>query len=366
MPLGSTAGSLATVQPDARAGDKRDTSIAADLRDLRLLLLLGFTILVCLAFHFIFTDGYVLTPRNLSTLSVQMTVTAILAIGMTLLLIAREIDLSAGAVLAVVIVAIFQFQVSADFGTPLTVVLALAFGAAIGLLHGLIRVWLLIPSFIITLAGFSWIRGVALPDPRWSNPRGRVGQLLCNFNSEVPPGLSGIMVPLLAAYPVWAVFRTVMGTRGQADDYESGLDRPTCVGLGVRCSGLRDLHKSSRHSIPHASAGGGCCRDTLDHAFDRLRSPRLCGRRQPGGEQARRDQRTCNHRIAFCFYGASDRDSSACSGVIAGRRSPRYWRASGAERDQCGHYRGTNLFGGQGSVPGAVAGALLMASLSTG
>ena len=179
---------------DARAGDVRHTSLAANLRDLRLVVLIVFTLVVWLAFHLIFTDGFVLTARNLSTLSVQMTVTGILAIGMTLLLIAREIDLSAGAGMALVIVVIFQLQVKLGLDVPLTVALALLLGGAIGLLHGLIKVWLLIPSFIVTLAGFSWIRGVAFIVPNGQTLAGASESFCAISNSELPPLASAILV----------------------------------------------------------------------------------------------------------------------------------------------------------------------------
>ena len=68
---------------NARASDVTNSTLAADTRKIRLLLLAFATILVWLAFDLIWTDGFVLTPRNLTSLSVQMTVTCILAIGMT-------------------------------------------------------------------------------------------------------------------------------------------------------------------------------------------------------------------------------------------------------------------------------------------
>ena len=176
----------------------RRTSLASSRRDLRLVLLLGVTVVVWLAFHFIFTDGFVLTPRNLSTLSVQMTVTAILAMGMTMLLIAREIDLSAGAVMALVMVLVFQFQITLGLSATSTVLLALAAGAVVGLLHGALRVWLLIPSFIITLAGFSWLRGVAYIIPDGQTLAGASDGFYRISNSEVPPIASAALIVLVA------------------------------------------------------------------------------------------------------------------------------------------------------------------------
>ena len=353
-------------QIDARAGDKRHTTMAADLRDLRLLLLLAFTIIVCLAFHFIFTDGFVLTARNLSTLSVQMTVTAILSIGMTLLLIAREIDLSAGAVLAAVIVVIYQLQVTADIGTLLTIVLALGFGAAIGLLHGLIRIWLLIPSFIITLAGFSWIRGVAFLIPDGQTLAGASDNFYAISNSEIPPAPSGILVVLLAVYPIWSSLKSTLGSRDKPT-----ITRVVSAGRLVLISVFAIaafLVFTNHRGIPYPTlllAVIAVALHWIMRSTDYGRHVYAVGGNPEAGKRVGINVRAIIVSL-FVLMGLLTGTAAVVQASLLDAGPPGIGEFLALNAISAAIIGGTNLFGGQGSVPGAVAGALLMASISNG
>ena len=185
---------------NARERDLKNSTLAADIRKIRLLLLTFATILIWLAFDLVWTDGFVLTPRNLTALSVQMTVTCILAIGMTWLLIAREIDLSAGAVMALVIIVIFQLQVVYEIGTFITLIVAFATGILLGLINGSIRIVLLVPSFVVTLAGFSWIRGMAFIVSEGQTHAGANESFYLISNSYLPPLYSVVLILLAGGY----------------------------------------------------------------------------------------------------------------------------------------------------------------------
>ena len=185
---------------NARERDLKNSTLAADIRKIRLLLLTFATILIWLAFDLVWTDGFVLTPRNLTALSVQMTVTCILAIGMTWLLIAREIDLSAGAVMALVIIVIFQLQVVYEVGTFITLIVAFATGILLGLINGSIRIVLLVPSFVVTLAGFSWIRGMAFIVSEGQTHAGASESFYLISNSYLPPLYSVVLILLAGGY----------------------------------------------------------------------------------------------------------------------------------------------------------------------
>ena len=185
---------------NARERDLKNSTLAADIRKIRLLLLTFATILIWLAFDLVLTDGFVLTPRNLTSLSVQMTVTCILAIGMTWLLVAREIDLSAGAVMALVIIVIFQLQVVYEVGTFITLIVAFATGILLGLINGSIRIVFLVPSFVVTLAGFSWIRGMAFIVSEGQTHAGASESFYLISNSYLPPFYSVVLILLAGGY----------------------------------------------------------------------------------------------------------------------------------------------------------------------
>ncbi|WP_016836648.1 ABC transporter permease subunit, partial [Herbaspirillum lusitanum] len=108
------------------------------------------------------TDGGFVTPRNLSNLLRQMSVTGILACGMVLVIIAGEIDLSVGSLLGLLGGLAALLDVSHHLPLALNLVLALGFGLALGLLNGYLTAYLGIPSFIVGLGGMLAFRGVLL------------------------------------------------------------------------------------------------------------------------------------------------------------------------------------------------------------
>jgi D-xylose transport system permease protein len=108
------------------------------------------------------TDGVFLSPRNLALLSRQMAVTAIAATGIVLMMVAGQIDLSAGA-MAGLCGAVAALASSAA-GVPVlpAVLLALLLGAALGLFQGVITARWSVPPFIVTLGGMLVFQGTLL------------------------------------------------------------------------------------------------------------------------------------------------------------------------------------------------------------
>jgi D-xylose transport system permease protein len=140
--------------------------------DLRLAAMLGVMALIWFGFN-IFTDGLFLSPRNLWNLSVQSSVVGVMAVGMVFIIVARHIDLSVGSVLGftAMIMAVIQVQVlpiGASWNWAVTILIGLAVGALIGLFHGVIVAYLEVPAFIVTLGGLLIWRGGA-----WLMTRGR-------------------------------------------------------------------------------------------------------------------------------------------------------------------------------------------------
>jgi D-xylose transport system permease protein len=105
------------------------------------------------------TDSIFLTPRNLSNLMTQMSVTAIIAVGMLMVIVSGNIDLSVGSLLG------FAGGISAyvitvlGFGLPAAIGAAIAVGVVIGGFHGVLTAYLSIPAFIVTLGGLLAWRG---------------------------------------------------------------------------------------------------------------------------------------------------------------------------------------------------------------
>ena len=125
---------------------------------LRAYVMIAVLALIWLYFHWA-TDSIFLTARNLSNLMTQMSVTAILAVGMLMVIVSGNIDLSVGSVLGFAGgMAAFALTVS-GFGLPVAILLAIAVCVVIGVLHGVLTAYLNIPAFIVTLGGLLAWRG---------------------------------------------------------------------------------------------------------------------------------------------------------------------------------------------------------------
>jgi ribose transport system permease protein len=102
-----------------------------------------------------------LDPPNQAIILRDVAENGIIAIGMTLVLIVGEIDLSVGSVLALVGTGAAWLLVHPHWSAAATVVAALLAGTAVGLTNGFVTTRLRIPSFVVTMAMLSFARGLA-------------------------------------------------------------------------------------------------------------------------------------------------------------------------------------------------------------
>jgi D-xylose transport system permease protein len=112
-----------------------------------------------------------LSSRNLSNLILQTGVVAILALGVILVLLIGEIDLSLGATAGVTAALLGVTLTEHGWPAWASMALAIAVGAAIGALQGSIVVAMGVPSFVVTLGGGLAWQGVQL------GLLGKVGEL---------------------------------------------------------------------------------------------------------------------------------------------------------------------------------------------
>jgi ribose transport system permease protein len=101
-----------------------------------------------------------LSPANLLDLAQQISVNAILAFGMTLVILVGGIDLSVGAVVA--LVGVVTVSVATDRGSAAGLTAGLLTAAGFGAVHGTLAGRTRMPAFIITLATMLVARGAAL------------------------------------------------------------------------------------------------------------------------------------------------------------------------------------------------------------
>lgn len=143
--------------------------LAATEADLRILGMVAVLALIWLGFG-LASDGAFLSARNLWNLSVQTASVAVMATGMVLVIVTRNIDLSVGSVLGVtgMIIGVTQAELLPTligYDHPLTWLIALGVGivvgALIGALQGFVIAYLAVPAFIVTLGGLLAWRGAA-------------------------------------------------------------------------------------------------------------------------------------------------------------------------------------------------------------
>jgi ribose/xylose/arabinose/galactoside ABC-type transport system permease subunit len=134
--------------------------------------LIIFILLGLIALLALLTNGTFLKPQNLINVVRQVSVIAILGIGLTVVIISKGIDLSVGSVLAlaaVVATSLAQLPEATNLmypGLDIPVVMAVAAGLGVGAICGLINGALIahfrIAPFIATLGMMTAARGVAL------------------------------------------------------------------------------------------------------------------------------------------------------------------------------------------------------------
>jgi simple sugar transport system permease protein len=128
--------------------------------------------------YFRFASPVFLEPANLVNIAQATAPIAIVSVGIVLLLVSGEIDLSVGMVFAM---APFLMHYAADFwGVPPipSILLAIALCSLVGLFNGLVVCLLKVPSFVTTLGTFYVLQGIVLTT---SNA----------YPAEIPPNMEG-------------------------------------------------------------------------------------------------------------------------------------------------------------------------------
>ena len=319
----------------------------------RALTLLAALAVIWVAFS-LATDGTFLSPRNLSLLTRQMCVTSLLAIGMVLVIVAGQIDLSVGAQAGLLGAVAAIAYAKLGWPLPIAFAAALALGALIGFVQGNLVARLGIPPFIVTLGGMllgqgamlGVTKGVAVaPGPAFLF----VGQ------TYIPRAIGWTLAGALAAAFLVAAFRAVGGARWRY------------VGLSVLPLAVTAV-MNGYEGIPLPVL----IVLVLASAFAVMTQHTPFGRRlyAIGGnrEAAFYSGIDISHHLVgvFTLMGLM----SAVAGVVltarVGAATADAGRMMELDAIAAAVIGGTSLLGGQGTVWGALLGALVMASLDNG
>ena len=275
---------------------------------------------VIMAIFTFLTNGLFLSPRNISNLINQTGYIAVLAVGMTLVIVIRHIDLSVGFMAGFLgaIAAILMAQK----GLPAVAVvpLVLVFGIIGGLITAFLIVYFGIPAFVATLAGWLIYRGLLLQATMATGtiiiPNADFNAIGNGFIPDIP-GLGFIpghtLTLLLGAIAI------VFFILGQINDRK----RKKTYGFEVLPGAMFALKlifisaivglvawvmaRIQRHFVDRGHRLAGGWRLPLHHDKNRARPAHLCRRRQSGGRRSERRQRQEDHLCRVCLDGLSDR-----------------------------------------------------------
>ncbi len=319
---------------------------------------------------FAFQTPVFLSVRNLTNLADQIAATSIVALGLVLVLLVAEIDLSVAALAAVcaAIVGVLVVQLDVSLWTALLV--GLAAGALFGALQGTIVVLTGAPAFIVTLGSSMMLGGVLLillPARSGMVPlAGTDVQFIAAYH--LPPALSYGLAAGAGLAGLWMRWRTHRQRVGYG--LESNLARSLGVGLAFLAGALGVVaFFNSDRGVPLPVAVLGGLLAILSYVT--TQTPFGTWLYAIGGnpEAARRAGIPLKpvKIAAFAILGML----VAVGGVVA---AARVLGVSPASADQsllleaiaAAVIGGTSLFGGRGNVWAVIPGALVIGSIANG
>ena len=334
------------------------------LRDSTLLLVIA---AIWVFFNFA-TGGTFLTQRNLVLLAMQASIVSLAAISAVMLIVTRNFDLSVGSAVALVGVVVATLTVKWEVNAAVAVGVAVLAGMAMGAWQGLWVTRMGVSSFIVTLAGMLYFRGLSmiltggatiapLPDS--------LSDLATGFLGPVP-ATTLVLLALATVVVVQVAGARRAATLGVAEMSTAELARglaPYVLGAGAA------IWVASWQGIPYlvllvagtATAAEIVMRRTrfglqLYAIGGNPEAARLSGINIPRAIFA-------NFLLAGAAYGITGVALTArVSGAVAGSAGL-FLELDAISAAIIG---GTALNGGRGRVFGALVGALLMGSLNNG
>lgn len=337
--------------------------------DLSLVPVLGGLVVIAVVFGVL--NEHFLSPENLTNLLLQMAATGTISLGIIMVLLLGEIDLSAGSVSGLAAVVMTILSVRNHFPVALAIAVAVAAGTAIGMLHGLLFTRIGVPSFVATLAGLIAWQGLLL------YLLGKGGTINLPFTGFVAK-LSDTWLPLwlswvLAAGGVGVWATTTVLIRHQRRRYDLPVSGPgrtavpiTLVGLVVG-AGIAVL--SADRGVPLLLVIFGVLVVVSDLALRHTVIGRYIFAVGGNAEAARRAGINVAGIRVFAFAVCST--LAAVGGVLAASRLAAVNQSSGGSdillmAIAAAVIGGASLFGGRGRAYAALLGILVIQAITNG
>ncbi|MDO4620410.1 MAG: sugar ABC transporter permease [Lachnospiraceae bacterium] len=341
-----------------------------------------FVLILVLAFFAWGTGGKILYPQNVNNLISQNAYVFVLASGMLLcILTGGNIDLSVGSVVCFVGAMAGKFMEEMKMNPVIAVLIALIIGAAIGAWQAFWIAYVRIPPFIVTLAGMLMFRGLSnvalkgktLPIKSAGFVRFFGGGANCYIPDFIggPEGLN--MVALLAGGIASLIF-VIITVRGMQKRAKSGYDTAGNAGVLVRTIAIVAVVMAVSYKLAQYK---GIPTSLVLVAivvivYGYLTSKTTTGRyfyAVGGNEKAAALSGINTNRVYFIAY-TNMGFLAGLAGLmtIARMTSAQPTYGQNYEMDAIGScfIGGASAYGGVGTIPGVIVGAVLMGLINQG
>jgi len=326
-------------------------------------------VLLCIWIFFYFaTNGTFLTQRNLILLALQTSIVALAAISAVMLIVTRNFDLSVGSAVALIGVVVAVLTVKLRVDPTLAVLVCLLVGLAMGAWQGWWVTKIRMSSFIVTLAGMLYFRGISMIVTNGATVAPLPPSLKQIATGFLSPLASIILIVVTAAaFVAFSAYELVRGMRfGTVTNFQSNLMK---VALPAAIAAAAAIWLASSKGVPYLIVLVAVCAIAADILMRRTRFGVQLYAIGGNPEAARLSginvERVIftNFVIAGLAYGITGVALTArVSGAIAGSAGL-FLELDAIAAAIIG---GTSLSGGRGRVFGALLGALLMGSLNNG
>lgn len=311
-----------------------------------------------------------LSARNISNLSVQIVVTSVVALGLLFVLLIGELDLSVAVSSAVSAAIAADLGVNHDAPLPLSIAAAIATGALIGFVQGMIVDIFRAPAFIVTLGFSLGLQGVLLDLLPESNMISLVGQPLGDTSTTFLPawlGYAGLGLGLV----LWGALRWSAHRASHSQSLATSFLRRVVIPVvvvGLFGAGLVAVMNDYR-GVPLSVALLFVLLVAFAYVTKQTRFGLYLYAIGANREAARRAGIPVGtiRVVAFTLTGAL----CAVAGVLAAARVMGVSTDSAdttllLESIAAAVIGGASLFGGRGSVWAALIGSLVMGSITNG
>lgn len=169
--------------------------------------LIGMLIVLSILTPIIRGEQYFLTPANLIQVALQASINAIIAVGMTFVIMSAGIDLSVGSIVAFGGVVAAMVMRDTGLGPIAGFLAAVLIGALCGMFNGLLITRIKLPPFIATLGTMGIFRGIALVISEGRSIYGFDRSFLQIFSGRIANIPVAVIIAAVVALLFWFVMR---------------------------------------------------------------------------------------------------------------------------------------------------------------